>query len=114
MLICREWQWTADVPLPSGRPVLLARIWNSFGKRRIPSLYELFDSRRSGLRVLAVFTGSQRGSEVNTRFGSQPPGLRVEEIHLQYKLATSIARGAHLARAPSFLEPASSTLLLCV
>lgn len=85
-----------------------------FGKQRIPAPYKLFDSRRSGPYVSVVFTGSKRGSEVNTRFGSQSPGLRVEEIHLQYKLATSIVSGAHLARIPSFFEPTSNTLLLCV
>lgn len=75
---------------------------------------ELFDSRCSGPCVSAVFTGSKRGSEVNTRFGSPSLGLRVEEIHLQYKLATSIVLGAHLAHVPSFFEPTSNTLLLCV
>lgn len=64
----------------------------------------LFDSRYSARYISTVFTGSERGSEVNTRFGSQAPGLRVEEIHLQYKLETSIVLGAHLARAPSFLS----------
>lgn len=53
-----------------------------------------------GLDVSAMFTGSKRGSEVNTRFGSQAAGLRVEEIHFQYKLETSNVLGAHLANVP--------------
>lgn len=61
-----------------------------------------------------MFTGSKRGSEVNTRFGSQTSGLRVEEIHFRYKLETSVVLGAHLARVPSFFEPTSNTPLLCV
>lgn len=52
-------------------------------------------TQAAGLEMLravrcCVFTGSERGSEVNTRVGSQSPGLRGEEIHLQYKLETSV------------------------
>jgi hypothetical protein len=58
-----------------------------------------------------VFTVSERESEVNTSFGSQAPGLRVEKIHFQYKPETSIVLGAHLARAPPFFQPTGHTLL---
>ena len=88
---------------PSTAPVLpcqdLELVWKANNSR---SIYTL--SRILCASVLTMFTGSERGSEVNTRFGSQAPGLRVEEIHLQHKLETSIVSGAHLARAPSFLS----------
>lgn len=44
-----------------------------FGKLRISVPYKPC--------VPAVFTGSERESEVNTGVGSQALGLRVEEIH---------------------------------